>query len=80
MEKKRSIKFTGEKGTKRPKPINDSNTLFVLFAAERTKIHLGGNKTANMNFKVDFPPNILATYLTMPYLKKRRFKIIRLSY
>lgn len=76
METKRSIKFTVEKGTKRPKSINDPSTLFVLYAPERIKIHSGENKTVNMNFIVDWPPDILTTYLIIPYLKKEYLTLL----
>ena len=41
METKGSIKFTFEKGTKRPKSMNASSTLFVLYSPERIKIQPG---------------------------------------
>ena len=45
----------------------------MLFVGERTKIYLGENKTANMNFEVDLPPDILTMYLV--YLKKEDFTL-----
>ena len=50
MQTKRFIKFTVGKGTKRPKQLNKSGTLFGLLIPERLKIQPGETKIFLIKF------------------------------
>ena len=63
METKRFIKLTVEKGTKRPKQLNESGKLFALFIPERIKNVL-------LNFNVYIPKDIFAIIFLLPSLGK----------
>ena len=72
----RSIKFIIEKGSRAPKEINKQNTIFVIFAPERVTIYLGQTIFIYTKFAVNYPEDILATFLIMPNLKTEGLKLI----
>ena len=70
METKRVIKFTAEKGTKRPKQLNESGTLFGLFIPERLKIQPGETKKVLLDFNVYIPKDIFTVIFLLSSLQK----------
>ena len=58
-----------EKGSKKPKPINEENTAFALYSPKRIKMNVGDFKYKIMDFAVDVPKDILSTFLIVPSLK-----------
>ena len=72
----RSIKFIIEKGSRAPKEINKQNTIFVIFAPERVTIYPGQTIFIYTKFAVNYPEDILATFLIMPNLKTEELKLI----
>lgn len=70
MEIKRNIKFTVEKGTKRPKTINDSTLMFALNMQETFKIRRGETEQVIMSFNVYLPIEIFAIIALLPFLQK----------
>ena len=72
----RGIKFIIEKGSRAPKEINKQNTIFVLFAPERVTIYPGQTIFIYTKFAVNYPEDILATFLIMPNLKTEGLKLI----
>ena len=72
----RSIKFIIEKGNRAPKEINKQNTIFVIFAPERVTIYPGQTILIYTKFAVNYPQDILATFLIMPNLKIEGLKLI----
>ena len=72
----RSIKFIIEKGSRAPKEINKQNTIFVTFAPERVTIYPGQTIFIYTKFAVNYPEDILATFLIMPNLKTKGLKLI----
>ena len=65
----RSIKFTVEKGKKKPKSINEQNTVYVLYAPERIKMNAGDFRYVVMDFSLDLPKDIMGTFLIVPSLR-----------
>ena len=65
----RHIKFTVEKGTKRPKSINKHNTIIVLYSPEKIKMQAGDFRYVLMNFSIDLPTDIIGTFLIVPSLR-----------
>ena len=61
-----------KKGTKRPKQINGSGSLFALFIPERVKIHSDATKKVLMNFNVYLPKDIFAIMVLLPSLQKEK--------
>ena len=53
-ERKRIIKFTIDKQTKRPNSLCESDTIFALFAPKRIKLEAGQFKIVQANIKIDF--------------------------
>ena len=72
----RSIEFIIEKGTRAPKEINKQNTIFVIFAPERVTIYPRQTIFIYTKFAVNYPEDILATFLIMPNLKTEGLKLI----
>ena len=72
----RSIKFIIEKGSRAPKEINKQNTIFVIFVPERVTIYPGQTIFIYTKFVVNYPEDILATFLIMPNLKTEGLKLI----
>ena len=72
----RSIKFIIEKETRAPKEINKQKTIFVTFAPERVTIYPGQTILIYTKFAVNYPEDILATFLIMPNLKTKGLKLI----
>ena len=72
----RSIKFIIEKGSRAPKEINKQNTIFVIFVPERVTIYPGQTIFIYTKFAVNYPEDILATFLIMPNLKTEGLKLI----
>ena len=72
----RSIKFIIEKGSRAPKEINKQNTIFVIFVPERVTIYPGQTILIYTKFAVNYPEDILATFLIMPNLKTEGLKLI----
>ena len=73
----RSVKFIIEKGSRAPKEINKQNTIFVIFAPERVTIYRGQTIFIYTKFAVNYPEDILATFLITPNLKTEGLKLIR---
>ena len=71
----RTIKFTIEKGSRAPKEINKQNTIFAIFAPERVTIYPGQTIFIYTKFAVNYPEDILATFLIMPNLKTEGLKL-----
>ena len=69
------IKFTIEIHTKRPKLLNESITVFVLFRPRRIKIEPRHFVMIPMNFKIDLPDNIVGIYVILPSLAKEDIKL-----
>ena len=65
----RSIKFTVEKGKKKPKPINEANTVYVLYAPKRIKMNAGDFRYVVMDFSLNLPKDIMGTFLIVPSLR-----------
>ena len=65
-----------EKGSHTPKEINKQNTIFVIFAPERVTIYLGQTIFSYTKFAVNYPEDILGTFLIMPNLKTEGLKLI----
>ena len=57
----REIIFSVEKSTKKPKAINDSNTIFALYAPETIKINACEFKHVIMKFSLELPEDIFGT-------------------
>ena len=72
----RTIKFTIEKGSRAPKEINKQNTIVAIFAPERVTIYPGQTIFIYTKFVVNYPDDILATFLIMPNLKTEGLKLI----
>ena len=72
----RTIKSTIEKGSRAPKEINKQNTIFAIFAPERVTIYPGQAIFIYTKFVVNYPDDILATFLIMPNLKTEGLKLI----
>ena len=77
METKRVIKFTVEKGTKRPKQLNESTTLFGLFIPKRLKIL--PIKTKKFIEFQHYISKDICYYIPFTIFTKRRFSFKRLS-
>ena len=69
METKRNMKFTVEKGSKRPTKINKNGPAFALNMPERLKIRLGETQKFLMNFNVYLPGGIFAVIVLLPFLQ-----------
>ena len=65
----RSIKFTVEKGKKKPKSINEQNTIYVLYAPEKIKINAGDCRYVVMDFAIGLPKDIMRTFLIVLSLR-----------
>ena len=72
----RTIKFTIEKGSRAPKEINKQDTIFTIFAPERVTIYPGQTISIYTKFVVNYPDDILTTFLIMPNLKTEGRKLI----
>ena len=72
----RTIKSTIEKGSRAPKEINKQNTIFAIFAPERVTIYPGQAILIYTKFVVNYPDDILVTFLIMPNLKTEGLKLI----
>ena len=70
METKRVIKFTAEKGAKKPKQLTESGTLFGLFIPEELKIQPGKTKKVLLNFNVYIRKDIFVIIFLLPSLQK----------
>ena len=72
----RTIKFTIEKGSRATKEINKQNKILAIFAPERVTIYPGQTIFIYTKFAVNYPEDILATFLIMPNLKTEGLKLI----
>ena len=72
----RNIKFANEKGSRAPKEINKQNTIFAIFTLERITIYPGQTIFIYTKFAVNYPEDILVTFLIMPNLKTEGPKLI----
>ena len=79
MSAKRSVKFVIEKGTKRPKALDNRNTAFKIYSPESIKIRPGDIKRVLLNYSIHLPQDIHATFLVAPGLGKEGLQLIRHS-
>ena len=64
-----------EKQTKRPKSLNESNPAFVLHTPKR-KFKPRHMVSVPMNFKIMLPEHIIGIYIILPYLAKRKIRLM----
>ena len=71
----RKIKFKIEKGTKRPKAIDENNSIFLLYAHEKIKIKPQEFKFACLKYSIHLPEDILSTFLIVPALRDKGLEL-----
>ena len=79
MSKKRTIKFNIERGTRRPKAMDNRNTCFQIYSPEYFKVMPGKTKRIILNYSIHLPQNILTTFLVAPALRKEGLQLTRYS-
>lgn len=75
MEIKRYINFTVERGTKRPKRINEHGTTYILYVPKRVKIQQSEGETVKMIFNASLPSEIFSTIEVLPSLSKHNLRL-----
>ena len=71
----RKINFKIEKGSKRPRSLNSSNSIFAVYAPETIKIEPHTFKFAFLKCSIHIPDDILSTFLIMPSLREEGLKL-----
>ena len=75
MELARLIDFSAKKYVKKPKPINENRTVFVLYAPERIVLRSCEAKVINMQTKIKLPHAINAKIWLLLSLIKEHISI-----
>ena len=75
----RKIKFKIEKGMKRPKTIDEKNSIFLLYAHEKVKIKPQEFKFAYLKFSIHLPEGILSPFLIVPALRDEGLELTNYS-
>ena len=75
----RTIKFTIEKGCKKPKALDSRNSLFQLYSPESIKIRPGDVKRLILKYGIHLPNDILTTFLISRALGKEGLQLTRYS-
>ena len=75
----RKIKFKIEKGTKKPKPLNKENSIFVIYSPEKIVIKPQTFKFAFLDYSIHLPEDIPSTFLIMPNLRDEGLQLTHYS-
>ena len=75
----RKIKLKIEKGTKKPKPINSANSIFILYAPETLKIRPNEFKFTFLKYSIHLLEDILSTFLITPALRNKGLRLTHLT-
>ena len=75
----RNRTVTTEKGIKRPKSINEHNTIAALYSPEGIKMNARDFRCINMNCSIELPDGIIGTFILLPSLRNESLKLTHKS-